>query len=146
LADEEVDREKAKHLINARMVSVNSAGEEVNTRCLERVKTAYRATAAPDDVPRTVVHKIPEKELISRGLRSAADNAQKEREDFWTRGGRKTAKDDEKLNSEFKEGEMNEEKAKEPFFKDFESDLGLAKDAEPLRDLVWEYRGVMVIT
>jgi hypothetical protein len=61
LADEEVDREKAKHHINARMVSVNSAGEEVNTSCPERVKTVYRATTAPDDVPRTVVHEIPEK-------------------------------------------------------------------------------------
>jgi hypothetical protein len=35
---------------------------------------------------------------------------------------------------------MTEEEAKERFLNDFESNLGLAKDAEPLRDLVWEYR------
>jgi hypothetical protein len=37
---------------------------------------------------------------------------------------------------------MSEEKAKERFLKDFESVSGLAKDAEPLRDLIWENRDV----
>jgi hypothetical protein len=41
-----------------------------------------------------------------------------------------------------KEDDMTEEEAKRRFLSDFESDLGLAKEAEPLLDLVLEYRDV----
>jgi hypothetical protein len=72
--------------------------------------------------------------------------AQKARREFWKRGGMKFKEDVEryrgKVNNAFKENEMSEAEAKERFLSDFESDSGLAKDAEPLRDLIWNNRDV----
>jgi hypothetical protein len=63
-----------------------------------------------------------------------------------TQGGRKSKEDVEKyggsINDAFGPNVMSEEEAKERFLKHFESDSGLAKNAEPLHDLIWEYRDV----
>jgi hypothetical protein len=70
------------------------------------------------------------------------DAAQIERCKFWTLGGRRSEKDGGVLNAPFEKDDMMKEETKRRFLSDFESDLGLAKEAEPLRDLVWEYRDV----
>jgi hypothetical protein len=75
LVEEDVDRENAKHHINARRVSSYVAGEQVSEESSQKAPTAYRATIASSDVPRTKVHRIPDEEIKSRGLRSAADAA-----------------------------------------------------------------------
>jgi hypothetical protein len=119
-------------------------GEQVGDIEQGQAPTAYPAMTASNDVPRTIIHRIPDEKIASRGLRAVADAAQKARREFWILGGRRAEKDGGMLNARFKEDEMTEEEAKRHFLSDFESDLGLAKEAEPLRDLVWEYRDFLV--
>jgi hypothetical protein len=110
------------------------------------IYNAFRATTAAEGVPRTTIHQLTPEEIESRGLCKAADTAQKACREFWTRGGRKSKKYVEKyggkINDAFGKDEMTKAKAKEHFLRDFESDSGLAKDAEPLRELIWKNRDV----
>jgi hypothetical protein len=70
LAEEDVDKEKAKHHITAQRVGVNMTKGLVGDIERGKMPTSFRTTTASNNVPRTIIHRIPDNEIKSRGLRA----------------------------------------------------------------------------